>query len=313
MELSVFSMNNLLEHIKLSDILLALLGLFIFSSLVQRFGNKGPMLWPVMGIIPIFLVHLDNIYDWVTNSLITSGGSFYYQGMWMGGAHGIVTISPSNISRQGSKTSLKESTSKKGSVIYSVTVSSMLMIYCGRIKEKPLTQRCIAISCLAVEMPYIPFTKAFEKATEFTLFRFLVPPFVWKLMKFFNIGSERKLKRAIQVVHEFAEMAISERRNENYPKYKSDLLTRLLDVKKNPFTNTFLKDFCVSFILAGRDTSSVALAWFFWLIHEHQHVENQILDELSSIVRARKTDENTDDSLLNGRIEEDGVSSSITN
>ncbi|KAF0924548.1 hypothetical protein E2562_010188 [Oryza meyeriana var. granulata] len=43
-----------------------------------------------------------------------------------------------------------------------------------------------------------------------------------------------------------------------------------------PYSNKFLHDICINFILAGHDTSSVALAWFFWLLskntrHRGQH------------------------------------------
>lgn len=136
--------------------------------------------------------------------------------------------------------------------------------------------------CLDVSLPEVEFARAFEEATELTLFRFTVPPFVWKIMKAFNVGSEKKLKLAIKTVHEFAERTVLNRRAELHKlSERCDLLSRLMEV--GSYSDKFLKDFCISFILAGRDTSSVALAWFFWLLNENPHVENRILEELSSI------------------------------
>jgi len=39
----------------------------------------------------------------------------------------------------------------------------------------------------------------------------------------------------------------------------------------------------ISFILAGRDTTSSALTWFFWLLSLHPEVERKILSELEKI------------------------------
>lgn len=40
----------------------------------------------------------------------------------------------------------------------------------------------------------------------------------------------------------------------------------------------------LNFILAGRDTSSVALSWFFWLVIQNPRVEEKILTELCSVL-----------------------------
>ncbi|KAK9675505.1 hypothetical protein RND81_11G011200 [Saponaria officinalis] len=149
--------------------------------------------------------------------------------------------------------------------------------------------------CLAVDSPENPFAKAFEEATEFSLFRFLVPPFVWKTMRFFNLSKEKKLKKAVKIVHEFADNTVINRKADINLNHEindpSDLLSRLIKLQKlssnNNVNDKFLKDFCISFILAGRDTSSVALVWFFWLVHENPRVEDKILGEIREILSQR--------------------------
>ena len=90
-------------------------------------------------------------------------------------------------------------------------------------------------------------------------------------------------------------------------KNKSDLLSRLMESKYN-FTDKLLKDFCISLILAGRDTSLVSLAWFFWLIHKNPQVEDKIIHELSEIIKHRHFKKED----LNRRTKEDGVFGSCT-
>ncbi|XP_010527733.1 PREDICTED: cytochrome P450 86B1-like, partial [Tarenaya hassleriana] len=65
---------------------------------------------------------------------------------------------------------------------------------------------------LAIDLPEIPFAKAFEEATEYTLIRFLLPPFVWKPMRFLGIGHEKKLRKAVRIVHVFADKTVRDRR-----------------------------------------------------------------------------------------------------
>jgi fatty acid omega-hydroxylase len=154
--------------------------------------------------------------------------------------------------------------------------------------------------CLQPHLPVIPFAAAFEDATEAILLRFPTLACVWKTMRFLNLGIERKLKKSIQKVDEFADNVISERKKElslenehdvDDDTRKSDLLTvfmRLKDENGMAYSDKFLRDICVNFILAGRDTSSVALSWFFWLIDQNHEVEERILEEICRVVSERE-------------------------
>ncbi|XP_076890562.1 cytochrome P450 86B1-like [Bidens hawaiensis] len=150
--------------------------------------------------------------------------------------------------------------------------------------------------CLSPGLPEIPFAKAFEAATEATILRFVTPTLVWKIMRYFNLGSEKTLKHSIKGVDTFAHEVIRTRRKEmmlhvdDDNKQKSDLLTIFMGLKDEhdqPFSDKFLRDICVNFILAGRDTSSVALSWFFWLLDRNPTVEEKILCEICGIVKER--------------------------
>ncbi|XP_077231284.1 cytochrome P450, family 86, subfamily B, polypeptide 1 [Tasmannia lanceolata] len=153
--------------------------------------------------------------------------------------------------------------------------------------------------CLSLGLPVIPFARSFEDATEATTLRFVTPTILWKAMRFLNVGPERKLKRSITGVDQFADEVIRTRKKEieldNSEKTsRSDLLTifmRLNDEDGKPFSDKFLRDICVNFILAGRDTSSVALAWFFWLLGQNPAVEERIMMEICSILRERESSE----------------------
>ncbi|KAH9738771.1 cytochrome P450 family 94 subfamily D polypeptide 2 [Citrus sinensis] len=129
------------------------------------------------------------------------------------------------------------------------------------------------------------FMRAFEDAATLSSGRFLYAfKHMWSVKKFFNIGSERTLKNSIAIVHEFANNIIRSRMEEKTANMEDDLLSRFIGNGKN--STEFLRDIVISFILAGRDSTSSALSWFFWLLASHPKVEQNILKELESI-RAR--------------------------
>ncbi|TYI45918.1 hypothetical protein E1A91_D13G071100v1 [Gossypium mustelinum] len=124
---------------------------------------------------------------------------------------------------------------------------------------------------------------ALEDATEVTALRFVTPTWVWKTMKCLDLGSEKKLKKLIKDVDEFAKKVIETRKKELSVSLRqgSDLLTVFMaskDEEGKPFSDQFLRDICVNFILASRDSSAVALSW----------VEEKIVAEISGIVKERE-------------------------
>ncbi|KAM7487237.1 hypothetical protein LguiB_024721 [Lonicera macranthoides] len=257
------TINWLYSHIWLSDIAITLFGLFLFSSILQKFTTKGgPMIWPLLGIVPSIFQNFHCIHDWVTRSLIKTGDTFHYRGVWMSGAHGIITANPSIIEYM-LKTNLKNfpkginyrerfldllgdgifnadgelwKQQRRAATFemhsfqfteYSLkTIRDLVHQKLSKVMEKfAESNSCIDLQevllrftfdnicnaafgidagCLAPELPNVPFAKAIEEATESTLFRFLVPPFVWKPMKFFGLGYEKRLRKSVRVIHDFA-------------------------------------------------------------------------------------------------------------
>ncbi|KAJ0980864.1 hypothetical protein J5N97_009119 [Dioscorea zingiberensis] len=131
------------------------------------------------------------------------------------------------------------------------------------------------------------FKKAFGDAQSLSMVRFMdVFPYTWRIKKVFDVGSERKLRESMSVVHEFATKIIRERREKPVGMLcgGEDLLSRFASEKEN--SEEFLRDIVISFVLAGRETTSSALSWFFWLVSTRPDVEVKIVKEVEE-VRAR--------------------------
>lgn len=109
------------------------------------------------------------------------------------------------------------------------------------------------------------FVEAFDYAVERSSERFMMPvQIVWKMMRFFNLGSERKYREAIKVIDEFAMNVIRLKEekwelNEGDKDYSTeDLLSRFMastldfGFRNGDEKRKFLRDIVISFVLAGK-------------------------------------------------------------
>ncbi|KAJ9706456.1 hypothetical protein PVL29_001790 [Vitis rotundifolia] len=141
---------------------------------------------------------------------------------------------------------------------------------------------------LAPGLPENRFATAFDRATEATLQRFILPEFIWKLKKWLRLGMEANLTHSLGHVDKYLSDVISTRKLELVSQQQDgsphdDLLSRFMK-KKEGYSDNFLQHVALNFILAGRDTSSVALSWFFWLVCQNQRVEEKILTEICTVL-----------------------------
>ncbi|KAK4426496.1 cytochrome [Sesamum alatum] len=62
---------------------------------------------------------------------------------------------------------------------------------------------------LSLSLPISEFASAFDLASKLSIERAItMSPMIWKLKRFFNLGSKKQLKQAIESVHELAEEVI---------------------------------------------------------------------------------------------------------
>ncbi|PRQ25938.1 putative cytochrome P450 [Rosa chinensis] len=134
---------------------------------------------------------------------------------------------------------------------------------------------------LLPSLPQAKFAVAFDDAVEISSERFGFLRPVWKIKRALGIGSESRISRVVSDVREFANTIVKQKKRE-MDEMKTleshDLLSRFLGSGHSD--EKFVTDIVISFTLAGRDTTSAALTWFFWLISNHPNVESEILKEI---------------------------------
>ncbi|KAK9040538.1 hypothetical protein V6N11_015686 [Hibiscus sabdariffa] len=167
------------------------------------------------------------------------------------------------------------------------------------------------------------FIKAFDDGNE-RLFTRLFDPF-WKLKRFLNIGAEATFKKNVKIIDDFVynvistkkELLVSRRdyvsfliRIRSYSTHdffpeainnecflfgglkdaKEDLLSGLLttEIEKNPelMTDKYLRDITLNMIIAGKDSTAVALSWFFYVLCKYPLVQEKVAQEVMDITNS---------------------------
>ncbi|XP_049386838.1 alkane hydroxylase MAH1-like isoform X1 [Solanum stenotomum] len=155
---------------------------------------------------------------------------------------------------------------------------------------------------LSIDLPHVPCEKAFNDVMDALMYRHILPEGCWKLQKWLRIGKEKQLIQAWEAFDQFLYPCISRKQEELMQKstIKDEEFTFLNAYIKmyNQWKDgdlgtlqTFLRDTFLNLMLAGRDTTSAALTWFFWLLAKNPLVEKRIREEIQQQLHL-KEDEN---------------------
>ncbi|XP_010250749.1 PREDICTED: cytochrome P450 94B3-like [Nelumbo nucifera] len=138
--------------------------------------------------------------------------------------------------------------------------------------------------CLDASLTISPLARAFDVASEISARRAAAPVFaVWKIKRLLRMGSEWQLKQAIEDVHRSVEEIIRDKKKkisagESRGEHDNgDLLSRLISAGHD---DDVTRDMVISFIMAGRDTTSAAMTWLFWSLSRHPNTEKEVVKEV---------------------------------
>ncbi|XP_015866205.3 alkane hydroxylase MAH1-like [Ziziphus jujuba] len=155
--------------------------------------------------------------------------------------------------------------------------------------------------CLSTEFPKVACKKAFDDVEEIIFHRHFKPESWWKLQRWLQIGGEKKLNESLKVFDDFIYKCIASKRHQlckfeiKDEDMNFDMLTTYIKKQEEKqehiggFSNSdkFLRDTALNLMVAGGDTISAGLTWFFWLVSTHPHVEAKILEEMEEKLGAK--------------------------
>uniref|UniRef100_A0A0D9V6V3 Cytochrome P450 n=1 Tax=Leersia perrieri TaxID=77586 RepID=A0A0D9V6V3_9ORYZ len=128
------------------------------------------------------------------------------------------------------------------------------------------------------------FMRAFDDAQNVVKARFDSPAkSLWRIKKFFNMEPEKRMREALTTINGYVKRIVRERRERRKAglERSDDFLSRFAAGSEH--SEESLCDVVTNFILAGRDTTSSALTWFFWLLSSRPDVEDKIVREIRAL------------------------------
>lgn len=154
--------------------------------------------------------------------------------------------------------------------------------------------------CLALDFPTVPFAKAMDEVEEILFYRHVVPYQYLLLQQKYNFGTHKRMQMAWNVIDQVIAQYVAKRKelissqSGEGSDRTADLLSSYLDCqnevgKEGEDFNKFLRDTTFNLMVAGRDTTSSALTWFFYLLHKNPHVQEKILQELKACAPTNPT------------------------
>ncbi|KAL8094311.1 cytochrome P450 94A2-like [Apium graveolens] len=135
---------------------------------------------------------------------------------------------------------------------------------------------------LVPSLPHSEIKLAFHDSLQIVNQRLAeISPLVWKTKKLLNIGSEKQLREGITRIRNL----IKERVTNKIDEYNKNNSLKSLDflsllIMSGQSDKIFLEDSVINFILAGMESTSAVLTWYFWLLSNNPDVENRILEEI---------------------------------
>ncbi|XP_057800644.1 cytochrome P450 94B3 [Salvia miltiorrhiza] len=147
---------------------------------------------------------------------------------------------------------------------------------------------CLEYGCL--DAPH-PILEAFDTASDICARRGAAPlSAAWKIKRFLDYGSERRLREAIGKIHLFVDGIVGEKKREMMSCCKKgeerweemDLASKMV---WDGIDEEVVRDTMISLIMAGRDTTSAAMTWLFYLLSCHPHVESEVARELLTVLQ----------------------------
>ena len=125
------------------------------------------------------------------------------------------------------------------------------------------------------------FARHFDFLQSFFAWRFRLDPW-WRILP-----TPPQVHRSLTYVNTFLHGLIAAARKDPLLEERTDLLAayiRSTDDTGEPFTDKYLRDMLLNFLLAGRDTTASLLTWLVYCLSGRDDVEGKLLEEIARVV-----------------------------
>ncbi|GAB2232326.1 hypothetical protein Droror1_Dr00011358 [Drosera rotundifolia] len=304
---ALFQMEKLLYY---ATFLAALSSIVVLLFVCLTNKNGLPRSWPLLGNMPALITNFHRLLEWCTIVTERSGCTIHFKGSWLLPFDMLVTVDPANVQYTSSTKFSNFPRGEKSRELFDVfgegyfnldskEWSNHRRIFRAFFNHKQFREVSIKKALekvekgfdpnsLSLQWPDVPYSRFMNIAMEAVFFRHFLPERVWRTQRFFGLGQEGALKKAKEFLNEFSAQRVAMKQNEMDGRGNGgndfDLLTTYLtDHDKQFFLEAgsgVLSGSVLSLLLAGKDTTSAALTWFFWLLARNPSVAVKIKEEL---------------------------------
>ncbi|KAG7391232.1 hypothetical protein PHYPSEUDO_005593 [Phytophthora pseudosyringae] len=131
---------------------------------------------------------------------------------------------------------------------------------------------------------------SFDRMSVRMLERIQQPMWVWKLLRWLNVGAERQMAEDVRAMDELVYGVISrsiEEKNRHAGSRK-DLITLFMAKSEVEYTKgvhttkdlKLMRDFVMSFLAAGRETTATTMSWVILMLNRYPEVLERVREEL---------------------------------
>ncbi|KAL9256761.1 Alkane hydroxylase MAH1-like protein [Drosera capensis] len=316
---ALFQMEKLLYHATFLAALSSVVVL-LFACLTNK--NGLPRSWPLIGPMLALITNFHRLLEWSTMVVERSGCTIHLKGSWLLPFDMLVTVDPANVQytsstkfsnfprgeksrelfdvfgdgyfnhdskewsnhrrifraffnhKQFGEVSIKKALEKvekglipildkvanRGAGVSDGTVIDLQEVFQRYTYD--LTHSLVTgfdPNSLSLQWPKVPFSTFMNIAMEAVFFRHFLPERVWRIQRFFGLGREGALKKAKEFLNKFSAQRVAMKQNE-------------MEGRGNH----------------GKDTTSAALTWFFWLLAGNPSVAEKIKEELCNNISKDK-------------------------
>lgn len=148
-------------------------------------------------------------------------------------------------------------------------------------------------SIQSILKPDVPFAKAFDQANRAIEFRFVNPFWQWTT---YLLPEEYELRKNCKLLHAFSLDIIQKRRQvvkQGGENKSSDVLSRFIAMRNddgNSFSDAYLSDVILNFIIAGRDTTSNSLTWMTYFLSQYPEIQEKVRAEVDAVLKGNDPD-----------------------
>ncbi|WZZ86834.1 hypothetical protein YC2023_115413 [Brassica napus] len=287
--------------IGLPEVFVAFISFLVFNcSFLLKKSQSQPILknWPLFGMLPGMLAHIPRIFDFSVEVLEATNLTFSFEGPWLSGTHMLFTADPRNIDHilslnfgnypkgpeakkifnalgdriLSADMELWENLRKSNHAIFHHPDFLKLSVLVSRNTIKLKESLIPCLDNAAHEKTIIDLQDVFKRFmfdTSSILMTGYDPMSV-------SIGMPEVLfDEAVETGEEAFFFSGESKQSVDVLTYYMNVDTTKYKLLK-PSNDKFIRDVVFSLLLAGRDTTSSVLTWFFWLLSKHPQVLTKI-------------------------------------